>query len=49
MTTWEIIQKTKAAWGSVRDADGETKNRLLAAMADALEDGAPERIRLIKY
>ena len=45
MTTWEIIQKTKAAWGSVRDADGETKNRFLAAMADALEDGAPEILR----
>ena len=37
MTTLEIIRKTKAAWGTVRDADADTKNRLLSAMADRLE------------
>ena len=33
MTTLDIIRKTKAAWSVLRDADAETKNRLLTAMA----------------
>ena len=37
MTTLEIIQKTKAAWGNIRDADAERKNSVLRAMADSLE------------
>ena len=36
MTTLEIIQKTKAAWGSVRDGDAAAKNHILTAMADSL-------------
>ena len=42
MTTLEIIQKTKAAWSSIRDANTEDKNRILTAMADALEAGTAE-------
>ncbi len=42
MTTWEIIQKTRSAWDSVRDADADTKNRLLAAMAESLEAHTPD-------
>lgn len=37
MTTLEIIQTTKAAWGTLRDADTDTKNRILSAMAEHLE------------
>lgn len=36
MTTLDIIRKTKAAWSALRDADAETKNRFLTAMADSL-------------
>ena len=36
MTTLEIIQKTKAAWGSVRDGDAAAKNHILTAMTDSL-------------
>ena len=36
MTTLEIIRKTKAAWGSVRDGDAAAKNHMLTAMADSL-------------
>ena len=36
MTTLEIIRKTKAAWGSVRDGDAAVKNHILTAMADSL-------------
>ena len=36
MTTLEIIHKTKAAWGSVRDGDAAAKNHILTAMADSL-------------
>ena len=36
MTTLEIIRKTKAAWGSVRDGDAAAKNHILTAMADSL-------------
>ena len=33
MTTREILQKTKAAWGCIRSAGAEEKNRLLLSMA----------------
>ncbi|MDD6409487.1 MAG: glutamate-5-semialdehyde dehydrogenase [Oscillibacter sp.] len=36
MTTLEIIRKTKAAWGSVRDGDAAAKSHILTAMADSL-------------
>ena len=36
MTTLEIIRKTKAAWGSIRDGDAAVKNHILTAMADSL-------------
>ena len=36
MTTLEIIRKTKAAWGSVRDGEAAAKNHILTAMADSL-------------
>ena len=36
MTTLEIIRKTNAAWGSVRDGDAAAKNHILTAMADSL-------------
>ena len=42
MTTMDIIRKTKAAWSALRDADAETKNRLLTAMADSLVDHTAE-------
>ena len=45
MTTLEIIQKTKAAWGSVRDGDAAAKNRILTAMADSLTAHTPEILR----
>ena len=45
MTTLEIIQKTKAAWGSIRDLDAEQKNRILSAMADSLEAAAADILR----
>ncbi len=38
MTTTELLKKTKAAWGSIRDASAEDKNNILLAMADALQD-----------
>ena len=37
MSTMELLQKTRAAWPSVSTAPAEEKNRLLLAMADALE------------
>ena len=40
MTTTELLKKTKAAWGSIRDASAEDKNNILLAMADALQDNA---------
>ena len=40
MTTIELLKKTKAAWGSIRDASADSKNNLLLAMADALQDSA---------
>ena len=42
MTTLDIIRKTKAAWSALRDADAETKNRLLTAMADSLVEHTAE-------
>ena len=36
MTTREILQKTKAAWGCIRSAGAEEKNRLLLSMAESL-------------
>ena len=37
MTTLELLKVTKAVWGSIRDASPEEKNRILIAMADALQ------------
>lgn len=37
MTTLELLKVTKAVWGSIRDASPEEKNRILHAMADALQ------------
>ena len=37
MTTLELLKATKAVWGSIRDASPEEKNRILLAMADALQ------------
>ena len=45
MTTLEIIQQTKTAWGSIRDLDAEQKNRILSAMADSLEAAAADILR----
>ena len=42
MTTLDIIRKTKAAWSVLRDADAETKNRLLTAMAASLVEHTAE-------
>ena len=41
MTTIELLQKTKAAWPALSAAPAEEKNRLLLAMADALEESTP--------
>ena len=40
MTTLELVKATKAVWGSIRDASPEEKNRILLAMADALQQDA---------
>ena len=37
MTTLELIEKTKAAWGSPRDTDTDARNRILTEMAACLE------------
>ena len=37
MTTLELIEKTKAAWGSLRDTDTDARNRILTEMAACLE------------
>lgn len=37
MTTLELIEKTKAAWGSLRDTDTDARNRILTEMAVCLE------------
>ena len=36
MTTRELLLRTKAAWGSLRDMDEAAKNQMLRAMADHL-------------
>ena len=41
MTTIQLLQKTKAAWPALSAAPAEEKNRLLLAMADALEAHIP--------
>ena len=41
MTTIELLQKTRAAWPALSAAPAEEKNRLLLAMADALESHIP--------
>ena len=40
MTTLELLKVTKAVWGSIRDTSPEEKNRILLAMADALQQDA---------
>ena len=42
MSTREILEKTKAAWPSVRSAGAEDKNRLLLSMAEHLMHHADE-------
>ena len=37
MTTIDLLKKTKAAWKTICNASNETKNALLLAMADSLE------------
>ena len=32
MTTLELIEKTKAAWGSLRDTDTDARNQILTEM-----------------
>ena len=41
MTTIQLLKKTKAAWPALSAAPAEEKNRLLLAMADALEAHIP--------
>ena len=41
MTTIQLLQKSKAAWPALSAAPAEEKNRLLLAMADALEAHIP--------
>ena len=41
MTTMELLQKTRAAWPRLSTAPAEEKDRLLRAMADALEEHIP--------
>ena len=45
MTTLELLQRTHAAWPSVRDASEADKNRMLLSMADALSDRSAEILR----
>ena len=40
MTTIELLERTRAAWGSIRSANAEEKNRLLLAMAESLEESS---------
>ena len=42
MTTRELLEKTKAAWPSVRSAGADDKNRLLLSMAEHLMHHADE-------
>ncbi len=45
MTTIDLLKKTKAAWGSIRSANAEGKNRLLLAMAESLEANQADILR----
>ena len=45
MTTIDLLKKTKAAWGSIRNANAEEKNRLLLAMAESLEENQADILR----
>lgn len=45
MTTIDLLKKTRAAWGSIRSAGAEEKNRLLLAMAESLEANSEDILR----
>ena len=45
MTTIDLLKKTRAAWGSIRSASTEEKDRLLLAMAESLEVSAGDILR----
>ena len=45
MTTIELLERTKAAWGSIRSASTEEKDRLLLAMAESLEANSEDILR----
>ena len=45
MTTIDLLKKTRAAWGSIRSAGTEEKDRLLLAMAESLEVNSEEILR----
>ena len=45
MTTIDLLKKTRAAWGSIRSANAEEKNRLLLAMAESLEANQADILR----
>ena len=45
MTTIDLLKKTKAALGSIRNANAEEKNRLLLAMAESLEENQADILR----
>ena len=45
MTTIDLLKKAKAAWGSIRSANAEEKNRLLLAMAESLETNQADILR----
>ena len=44
-STRALLSRTRAAWGSIRSAGAEEKNRLLLAMADRLEQSCAEILR----
>ena len=45
MTTIDLLKKTRAAWGSIRSASAEEKNRLLLATAESLEANSADILR----
>ena len=45
MTTIELLERTKAAWGCIRSASAEEKDRLLLAMAESLEANSEDILR----
>ena len=45
MTTIELLERTKAAWGSILSASAEEKYRLLLAMAESLEANSEDILR----